>query len=264
MRTLRTQILPALMLTLVLALLLGIAYPVAVWGIGQLGFKDRVNGSFVTRKGVTVGSSLLGQSFSDKDGNPIVKYFQPRPSNAGTGYDAMASGGSNLGPSNAKLIGNVPGVVVGDNGRPITTNVYATKADPYCVPVQATDKDGNDVTDAAGNAVYEKNKDGSYVCNPDTVPERVLAYRTLNGLAATVKVPADAVTSSASGLDPQISVANARLQAARVAGARHLSLTQVTSLIAAHTQGRQLGVLGEQTVNVLELNLALDGIPPAS
>ena len=106
--------------------------------------------------------------------------------------------------------------------------------------------------------MYEKNKDGSYVCDPNTVPERTLAYRALNGLAADAKVPVDAVTSSASGLDPQISVANARLQAARVAKARNLTVDQVNSAIAAHTQGRQLGVLGEQTVNVLELNLALD------
>ena len=93
------------------------------------------------------------------------------------------------------------------------TNPYATPSDPYCVPVQATDKDGNDITDKAGNAVYEKNKDGTYVCDPNTVPERVLAYRQLNGLGANVKVPVDAVTASASGLDPDISIANADLQA---------------------------------------------------
>jgi K+-transporting ATPase ATPase C chain len=171
----------------------------------------------------------------------------------------MASGGSNYGPSNANLIGNQPKVNLG--GQP---NVYATPADPYCVPVQATDKNGNDVTDAAGNAVYEKNRDGTYVCNPDTVPERVLAYRALNGLAASVKVPVDAVTSSGSGLDPQITVANARLQAPRVAQARHLPVAQVLTLVGQHTQGRQFGVLGEQTVNVLELNLALDRLAPTS
>jgi K+-transporting ATPase ATPase C chain len=262
---LRRQLITGLLMTVVLTVLLGFVYPLAVDGISQLTMSGRANGSLVKQNGKVVGSSLIGQSFTDKDGNALVKYFQPRPSaTATTPYNAMASGGSNYGPSNPNLIGNVPGVVVGDNGRPIATNVYATKADPYCVPVQATDKDGNGVTDASGNAVYEKNKDGSYVCNPDTIPERVLAYRTLNGLAANVKVPADAVTSSASGLDPQISVANARLQAARVANARHLNVAQVTSLISAHTQGRQLGVLGEQTVNVLELNLALDRIPPAS
>jgi K+-transporting ATPase ATPase C chain len=255
---LRRQLVTGLLMTVVLTVLLGFAYPLAVTGISQLTMSKRANGSLVSVDGKVVGSSLIGQSFADKNGNPLPQYFQPRPSNAGDGYDAMASGGSNLGPSNSKLIGNVPGVVTGDDGKPITTNVYATTADPYCVPVQATDQAGNDETDSAGNPVYEKNRDGSYVCNANTVPQRVIAYRELNGLAANVKVPADAVTSSASGLDPQISVANARLQAARVASTRHLTLAQVTAAIAAHTQGRQFGVLGEQTVNVLDLNLALD------
>jgi potassium-transporting ATPase KdpC subunit len=250
---LRRQLVTGLLMTVVLTVLLGFVYPLAVTGISQLTMSKRANGSLVKENGKVVGSSLIGQSFTDKDGNPIPKYFQPRPSNAGDGYDAMASGGSNYGPSNPNLIGNVPGVNL--TGK---TNPYATKTDPYCVPVPATDKAGNDVTDSAGNAVYEKNKDGSYVCDPNTVPERVLAYQTFNRLAATVKVPSDAVTSSASGLDPQISLANARLQAARVAKARSLTVAQVNTAIAAHTQGRQLGVLGEQTVNVLELNLALD------
>jgi K+-transporting ATPase ATPase C chain len=256
---LRRQVVTGLLMTVVLTVLLGFAYPLAVTGISQLTMSKRANGSLVTVKGKVVGSSLIGQNFTDKDGNALVQYFQPRPSNAGDGYDAMSSAGSNYGPSNPNLIGNVPNVNL--DGKP---NEYATPADPYCVPVQATDKDGNDVTDSSGNAVYEKNKDGTYVCDPNTVPERTMAYRTLNGLAAGVKVPADAVTSSASGLDPQISVANARLQAARVATARHLSVAQVTALIAQHTQGRPFGVLGEQTVNVLELNLALDRLAPTS
>ncbi|MDQ1449959.1 MAG: potassium-transporting ATPase KdpC subunit, partial [Actinomycetota bacterium] len=99
--------------------------------------------------------------------------------------------------------------------------------------------------------------------NPDLltgVKDRVIAYRKLNGLSATASVPVDAVTSSASGLDPDISVANARLQVSRVARARGLSRTQVLAQVSAHTQGRQLGILGEQTVNLLELNLALDRI----
>jgi K+-transporting ATPase ATPase C chain len=249
----RRQLVTGLLMTVVLTVLLGFVYPLAVTGISQLTMSKRANGSLVKENGKVVGSSLIGQSFTDKDGNPMPKYFQPRPSNAGDGYDALASAGSNYGPSNPNLIGNVPGVNLTSK-----TNPYATKADPYCVPVQATDKDGNDETDSAGNAVYEKNTDGSYVCDPNTVPERVMAYRIFNGLAATVKVPSDAVTSSASGLDPQISVANARLQAARVAQARNLTVARVNAAIVAHTQGRPLGVLGEQTVNVLELNLALD------
>jgi K+-transporting ATPase ATPase C chain len=259
---LRRQLVTGLLMTVVLTVLLGFVYPLAVTGISQLTMSKRANGSLVKANGRVVGSSLIGQNFTDADGNALVQYFQPRPSNAGDGYDALASSGSNLGPSNPKLIGNVPGVVFGDDGKLLQENVYATATDPYCVPVQATDKDGNDVTDPAGNPVYEKNKDGSYVCDPNTVPERTLTYRTLNGLASDVKVPVDAVTSSGSGLDPQITVANARLQAARVARARKVTVDQVTSLIAAHTQGRQFGVLGEETVNVLELNLALDKLAP--
>jgi potassium-transporting ATPase KdpC subunit len=261
---LRRQFVTGLLMTVVLTVLLGFVYPLVVTGISQVTMSKRANGSLVKENGKVVGSSLIGQSFADKDGNPMPNYFQPRPSNAGDGYDAMASAGSNYGPSNPNLIGNVPGVVTGADGRLLETNVYATASDPYCLPVQATDKDGNDITDQAGNPVYEKNKDGSYVCDPNTVPERTMAYRALNGLAADTLVPADAVTSSASGLDPQISVANARLQAARVAKARNLTTGRVLEQIAAHTQGRQLGVLGEQTVNVLELNLALDRLAPKS
>jgi K+-transporting ATPase ATPase C chain len=262
---LRRQFVTGLLMTVVLTVLLGFVYPLVVTGISQVTMSKRANGSLVKEDGKVVGSSLIGQSFADKDGNALVQYFQPRPSaTATTPYNGVASGGSNYGPSNPNLIGNVPGVVTGADGRLLKTNVYATASDPYCLPVQATDKDGNDITDQAGNPVYEKNKDGSYVCDPNTVPERTMAYRALNGLAADTLVPADAVTSSASGLDPQISVANARLQAARVAKARNLTTGRVLEQIAAHTQGRQLGVLGEQTVNVLELNLALDRLAPKS
>jgi K+-transporting ATPase ATPase C chain len=261
---LRRQLITGLLMTIVLAVLLGFVYPFVVAGISQLAMSKRANGSLVKENGKVVGSSLIGQSFTDRDGNPLVQYFQPRPSSAGSGYDAMASGGSNLGPSNPNLIGNIPGVVTEADGKQLQKNIYATPDDPYCVPVQETDSAGNDVTDAAGNPVYEKNKDGSYVCDPNTVPERTLAYRKLNGLAAGTKVPVDAVTASGSGLDPQISPANARLQAARVAKARGLTVDQVMSLISQHTQARQWGVLGEQTVNVLDLNLALDRLAPRS
>ncbi len=200
---LRRQFVTGLLMTVVLTVLLGFVYPLVVTGISQLTMSNRANGSLVTDKGKVVGSSLIGQSFTDKDGNPLVQYFQPRPSAAGTkGYDAMASGGSNLGPSNPVLL--------------------------------------------------------------DAVKQRVAAYRKLNGLGAGVLVPSDAVTASASGLDPQISVANARLQAARVADARHLTVAQVMTAIGAHTQGRPFGILGEQTVNVLDLNLALDHLVPSA
>jgi K+-transporting ATPase ATPase C chain len=184
-------------MTVVMIVLLGIAYPLVVTGVAQVTMSNRANGSLVKAKGKVVGSSLLGQNFTDSKGNPLPQYFQSRPSAAGSdGYDAMASGGSNYGPSNQTLL--------------------------------------------------------------DLVQQRVAAYRKLNGLAADASVPVDAVTASGSGLDPAISVANARLQAPRVATARGIDVKEVNKLIGEHTQGRQLGFLGEQTVNVLELNLALD------
>jgi potassium-transporting ATPase KdpC subunit len=200
---LRRQFVTGLLMTVVLTVLLGFVYPLAVTGISQLTMSKRANGSLVTVKGKVVGSALIGQNFTDARGNALVQYFQGRPSAAGAnGYDAMASGGSNLGPSNPTLLGDVA--------------------------------------------------------------QRVTAYRKLNGLGPDVKVPVDAVTASASGLDPQISVANARLQAPRVAKARNLTTTQVLTLVTQHTQGRQFGVLGEQTVNVLDLNIALDRLAPTS
>ena len=249
----RRQLITALIVVVVMTVGLGLVYPLVVTGIAQVAFHGKANDSIVKVNGKAVGSSLLGQSFADKDGNPLPKYFQSRPSAAGDGYDASVSSASNLGPSNPNLIGNIPGVAISTK-----TNPYATPSDPYCVPVQATDKSGNDITDKAGNAVYEKNKDGTYVCDPNTVPQRVLAYRQLNGLGANVKVPVDAVTASAYGLDPDISIANADLQAPRVAKVRHLPLATVLAQIKAHTAGRDLGFLGEKAVNVLELNLGLD------
>lgn len=193
---LRRQLLTGLVMIVALTVLTGLAYPLLMTGVAQLAFHHQANGSLLKRDGKVVGSSLIGQSFTDAKGNPLPRYFQPRPSAAGDGYDAMASGGSNLGPSNAKLL--------------------------------------------------------------DAVAERVAAYRRLNGLPADATVPVDAVTASASGLDPDISVANADLQARRVAEARNLPVATVMRLIEQHTDARQLGVLGEKTVNVLDLNLALD------
>jgi len=194
---LRRQLVTGLLMTVVLTVLLGFVYPLVVTGISEAFMGNRANGSVVKVNGKAVGSSLIGQSFADAKGNPIAKYFQPRPSaTSGSPYNGLASGGSNLGPSNPTLI--------------------------------------------------------------STVQQRVAAYRTFNHLAANAEVPSDAVTASGSGLDPAISLANARLQAARVAQARGVSVDKVNQLIAEHTQGRQLGVLGEQTVNVLKLNLALD------
>jgi len=191
MKTFLTEIRIALILTAVFAALLCGAYPLAVWAGGQVLFADKANGSLVTDKDGTVrGSLLLAQNFSSE------KYFQPRPSAAGTGYDATSSSGTNLGPTSRKL--------------------------------------------------------------NDSIKAAIAVYRTTNGLAPDAAVPADAVTSSGSGLDPHISLANAGIQAARVAKARHLPLAAVQSLIARTSQGRDWGVLGEPSVNVLRLNLELD------
>jgi K+-transporting ATPase ATPase C chain len=236
----RRQLFPALLSMLLLTLLLGVGYPLLITGIAQVGFPHRADGALVDRNGKPVGSQLLGQAFVDAHGNPIPKYLQSRPSAAtgvkGTtaaGYDPTLSSGSNLGPSNPKLIG-------------------------ACLPVPETTPSGQPVLDHAGHPVSQHHPDGSLVCDPTTVPQRAHAYRAFNGLGADVAVPVDAVTTSASGLDPDISIANARLQAARVARARHLATSRVLAVIDAHTSGRTLGFLGEKTVNVLDVNLALD------
>ena len=190
------QLLPAVLMVALFTVGLGVVYPLAVTGIAQVTMSDRADGSLVERDGTVVGSLLIGQSFT------APEYFHPRPSAAGTdGYDAMASGGSNLGPSSADLIA--------------------------------------------------------------AVGERVAAYRAENGLADDVPVPADAVTTSGSGLDPHISIANARLQAPRVATERGLSVEQVLALVDEHTDERAFGVLGEPGVNVLMTNLALDDLVAA-
>ena len=259
----RRQLLPALLAMVVFTVLTGIAYPLVVTGIAQVGIRDKANGSLVTRGGHVVGSHLIGQSFTDAEGNPLPQYFQSRPSAASgasakttAGYDPTLSGASNYGPTNPLLVGFIPGLnTVDRRGNPSTTNPFATPDDPYCVP---TDRKGNPVSKPSAGQQYAKNSDGSYVCDANTVPERVLAYRQLNRLASDAKVPIDAVTASASGLDPDISVANARLQAQRVARARHLPSTAVQRLVADHRSNRTVGVLGETTVNVLALNLALD------
>ncbi|NRG42150.1 potassium-transporting ATPase subunit KdpC [Rathayibacter sp. VKM Ac-2804] len=184
----------ALRALIVLTLALGVVYPLVVTGIGQLALPRQANGSMLAVDGRDVGSSLIGQSFTDADGQPLPEWFQSRPSAAGDGYDASASSGSNLGPSNEDLVASIQ--------------------------------------------------------------ERRAAIAAFDGVDPAA-VPADALTASASGLDPQISPAYAELQVARVAAARGLPEESVRALVDGAVQGRDLGVLGEETVNVLELNLAL-------
>ncbi|HMD93725.1 MAG TPA: potassium-transporting ATPase subunit C [Trebonia sp.] len=240
----------------VVTLALGFGYPLVVTGISQLFFRHQANGSLVYDHGKLTGSALLGQSFTDSKGNPLPRYFQPRPS--AVGYNGAGSGASNLGPSNPLLIGFVAGVnTVGLNGQPSATNPFATPADPACVPL---DPSGNPVTSPAPGQRYAKTAAGAYECDPSTIPERAVAYRQFNNLPPAAAVPVDAVTASASGLDPDISVANAMDQAARVARARHMTTAQVVALVRQYTTGSQWGFLSEPVVNVLQLNLALDGL----
>ena len=186
------NLLTAVLMTIVTTVLFGLIYPLAVTGIAQLVFTDKANGQLIKRPdGTIIGSRIIGQPF----GGP--GYFHSRPSAAGTGYDAGASSGSNLGPTNQKLIDRVKGDV-------------------------------------------EK----LYVENPGK------------------PVPIDLVTTSASGLDPHISPAGADFQIPRVARERGMSESEVNALVAKHTEGRTLGILGEPRVNVLLLNLELDERKP--
>jgi potassium-transporting ATPase KdpC subunit len=250
----RRHLLASAILLVALTVVLGFGYPLVVTGLSMLLFRHQAEGSLVYRDGKLVGSQLLGQSFTASDGAPLPQYFQPRPSDAGSGYDGIDSGASNLGPSNPLLIGFVAGVnTVGLDGKPSPVNPFATPADPACVPL---DPQGSPV---AGQR-FERAKGGQYACDPDTIPERAIAYRQLNGMPANAKVPIDAVTASASGLDPDISIQNALDQAPRVARVRHLQLGLVLALVHRDTQGREWGFLGEPTVDVLDLNLALEDL----
>ena len=179
---------------LILTVVLGLAYPLAITGIGQLAFNDNANGQLVRVDGEVVGSAIIGQSFTDADGAALLEWFQSRPSAAGAGYDGGASSGSNWGPENEDLI--------------------------------------------------------------TAIGERQAAIAELDGVPVS-EIPADAVTASASGLDPHISPEYARLQVDRVAQARGIPSEDVAKLVESMIQGRDLGYLGEPTVNVLKLNIAL-------
>jgi K+-transporting ATPase ATPase C chain len=191
---LRRQLRPAIVLTVLLCVITGAVYPAIVTAIAQVVFPRQANGSLIKVNGRVIGSSLIGQSFA------AAYYFHGRPSAAGTGYDATASGGTNKGPTDAKLADTL-------------------------------------IAQAVDSVVSQ---DGG-----------------VKG-----QIPSDMVTSSASGLDPHISPASALLQVSRVARARSAGDSAVRALVSIHTNTRQLGVLGEPTVNVLELNLALDSLYP--
>ena len=237
----RRQILTAVIVMVAITILTGFAYPLAVMAVAQVGFHHQANDSLVKQNGTVVGSSLIGQNFLDKDGNPLPQYFQPRPSRPAAAVTTPPTAA----PPTSVRPTPTSSATSPASASP-TPTPYATPADPYCVPVQATDKDDNPVVDSHGNPVYQKNNDGTYVCNSNTVPERAIAYRQLNGLQADAKVPVDAVTASGSGFDPDISIANADLQAPRVAKARNLPLATVMALISSHTASRSSGSSGRR------------------
>jgi potassium-transporting ATPase KdpC subunit len=183
----------AILMTVVTTVVFGLVYPLAVTGLGQLFFPAQANGQLIEKDGHIVGSRIIGQPFSSD------RYFHPRPSAAGNGYDPVApsGGASNLGPTNRQLLDRVKGDV---------EKLHAE--------------------------------------NPGA------------------PIPVDLVTTSGSGLDPDISPAAAEFQIPRVARARSMSPEDLRLLVAKHTEGRQLGLLGEPRVNVLELNLELDETHP--
>lgn len=187
------QLRPAVTLLIAFTLLTGLAYPLAMVEMSEALFPSQARGSLVVKNGAVVGSSLIGQTFAED------RYFHPRPSAAGNGYDAAASSGTNLGPTSAKLAERLK-------------------------------------TDAAA----------------------------LRAAGVEGPIPADAITTSGSGLDPDISPANAMTQVARVAKARNVDEALVRDLVTAHIEQPQLGMFGDPRVNVLALNLALDTAAPVA
>ena len=275
----------ALRALLVLTVITGLAYPVLVWAIAQLpGLKDKADGSLVTAGGKVVGSSLIGQLFTDAKGNALPQYFQSRPSNAGTGYDPMASGAGNLGPESIVDAAGKPSLLT-----QVCTRSYAVAgaegldraagARPFCTAdgvgavlsvIGPRDATGNvahptkvvsvnqpcATTKAPFLATYEGVRVECATDGADYTAGQIVAIR--GAAPADPQVPADAVTASGSGLDPDISADYADLQVDRVAKARHLSADEVRALVRDNTTGRALGFMGEPRVNVVELNIALD------
>ena len=236
------QILPGLRIKLFFTLLLGIAYPFAMTGISQLIFPKQAGGSLIVQNGKVIGSEIIGQNFTKPE------YFHPRPSSAGNGYDPTATAGSNLGPTSAKLLHGAvktddkKNEVVDFDGLSLRIVHYCLENDlPYesSVPLDKFKTASGDVDDVKLIKAFSDDK-SPLVFTPK------------------MPIPADAVTGSASGLDPNITPANASIQASRVAKARRISPDQVNQLIAQFTDGPDLGLLGEPRVNVLKLNLALD------
>ncbi|TDD37999.1 potassium-transporting ATPase subunit C [Actinomadura sp. KC06] len=270
--------LAALRALLVFTAVLGVLYPLAVTAVAQLpGLKDRADGSYVSANGRQVGSELIGQSFTDAEGNPLKQYFQSRPSAAGDGYDPTATSASNLGPedivdrggeqsllslvcSRSKEVGELNGV---DGSRP-----YCTKSGVGAVlsvqPTTGRPARVISVNQPCPAVPFIAEYGGVKVeCAAPGQDPRAGKIVPIRGSApAEPAVPPDAVTASGSGLDPHVSVAYADLQARRVAEARGVPVGTVRKLVDGATTGRALGFMGQPAVNVLQLNIALDKAAP--
>ncbi|NEW39180.1 potassium-transporting ATPase subunit C [Nocardia cyriacigeorgica] len=274
------QHLAALRALLVLTAITGIAYPLAVFVAGQFpGLNDRADGSLLSVDGKVVGSSLIGQSFTDADGNALPQYFQSRPSAAGDGYDPMSTSASNLGPEDivdtearTSLLTTVcaRSKEIGDRERVDGSRPFCTEGGVGAVlsVIGPRNADGEVSAPVRVVSVNELCPADPFIatylgvsveCAEPGADYSIGRIVPLRGDAPDdPAVPADAVTASGSGLDPHISPAYADIQIARIAATRHLTEPQVRDLIDAHTEGRTLGFLGEPRVNIVELNLALD------
>ncbi|MEE6137288.1 potassium-transporting ATPase subunit C [Mycobacterium sp. 050128] len=289
---------------LVLTVITGLAYPLFIWLVAQIpGLHDKAEGSILTVNGKPIGSRLIGQLFTDKDGNALPQYFQSRPSAAGTGYDPTSTSASNLGPESivdtpADPAQLAAGKSASDAGfKPsLLTQVCTRSATvgqlegvdgsrPFCTGggvgavlsvIGSRDARGNVIHPTQVISVNEpcQTTQTPFLTSYQGVRVQCAKYGEdyslgqivpIRGAApANPSVPADAVTASGSGLDPDISPAYADIQVARVARTRHVSPDQIKSILAQYRSGRDLGFFGEPTVNVLQLNLQLDRKYPVS
>jgi potassium-transporting ATPase KdpC subunit len=282
----------ALRALVVLTVIVGIGYPLFIWLVAQIpGLKDKADGSIVDIGGKPVASRLIGQLFTDDKGNALPQYFQSRPSAAGAGYDPLATSASNLGPES---VVDTPG----DPSQPADTNGYkaglltlvcsrskavgdlegVSGSRPFCTGdgvgavlavIGPRDARGNVVRPTQVVSVNEpcETTKQPFLATYEGVRVECAKFGEdyslgqivpIKGAVSDPAVPADAVTASGSGLDPDISPAYADLQIARVAKTRGVSAEDIRQAVAAHTDGRTLGIFGEPRVNVVELNIALD------
>ncbi len=242
-----TELKPAFMMMVVMTVLTGVVYPAGVTLVARIAFRDRADGSLIVSNGQVVGSRLIGQTFSRPE------YVHPRPSAAGSGYDAAASGGSNLGPTSAKLLNGT--TKMDDKGNEVVGfDGLKSRIVHYCL---------DNGVPYASSTPLDLFRDGQGNLDDVKLIKAFNDDRAPLVFKPRTPIPADAVTASASGLDPHISPANAQAQAARVAKARGVPVEQVLDVMAQRTERRTFGIFGEPRVNVLELNLDLDRRLPA-